>query len=288
MGRRLRITSCVHALLALFVFQEADAEEVGVKADKPQLVAEIVCPLIERHARNGGLSPDFLARLIWQESRFDPNALSPVGAQGIAQFMPYTAKERGLRDPYDIKQAIPHSVGYLSDLHGEFGHWALAAAAYNAGPARVRAWLDGRSGLPRETEGYIQIITGLPAKAFAGGEKLPDLTLNAKLPFLDACRDMARHARRSAKKAVAAVWKPWGVQVAGHMNRSTAMKAYQRYKAKYGKIIGSGQPMVVQDRRARGLRAVHAVRVGADSRGAADKMCARLRSVGGACVVMKN
>ncbi|TIS61039.1 MAG: lytic transglycosylase domain-containing protein, partial [Mesorhizobium sp.] len=69
-----------------------------------------VCDLIETQAEQNGLPKDFFARLIWKESRFDPNAVSPVGAEGIAQFMPGTAKLRGLADPFDIGQAIPASA----------------------------------------------------------------------------------------------------------------------------------------------------------------------------------
>src|SRR5690606_17190281 len=65
--------------------------------------AEDVCRIIAREASRRVLPPDFLARLIWRESLFDPNAVSPKGAQGIAQFMPGTARERGLADPF-----LPH------------------------------------------------------------------------------------------------------------------------------------------------------------------------------------
>src|SRR5690606_4533363 len=103
-----------------------------------------ICQLIAANADAHGISRDFFARLIWKESRFDHNAVSPVGAEGIAQFMPYTAKERGLADPFDVEQAIPASASFLRDLNGAFGNWGLAAAAYNAGAGRVSSWM--RSG----------------------------------------------------------------------------------------------------------------------------------------------
>lgn len=55
--------------------------------------------------------------------------------------MPYTAKERGLVDPFDVEQAIPASAGFLRDLKDAFGNWGLAAAAYNAGAGRVSSWM---------------------------------------------------------------------------------------------------------------------------------------------------
>ena len=81
------------------------------------------------------------ARVIWQESCFDALAVSPKGAAGIAQFMPATASWHGLANPFDPIEALRHSAAYLRELLSQFGNLGLAAAAYNAGPARVSAWL---------------------------------------------------------------------------------------------------------------------------------------------------
>src|SRR5690606_34078460 len=97
-----------------------------------------ICHLIESSAATDGIPVDFFTRLIWQESSFRSHAVSPKGAQGIAQFMPTTAAERGLADPFDPEQAIPASARYLRELHDRLGNLGLAAAAYNAGPDRVR------------------------------------------------------------------------------------------------------------------------------------------------------
>ena len=80
-------------------------------------------------AGENDLPVDFFARLIWQESRFDPTAVSRAGAQGVAQFMPATASARGLADPFDPIEAIAHSAKLLRDLRREFGNLGLAAAA---------------------------------------------------------------------------------------------------------------------------------------------------------------
>ena len=95
-----------------------------------------VCLRLEEEARRLNIPEAFFARLIWKESRFDPYAISPKGAEGIAQFMPTTARLRGLALPFDPNSAITASASYLSDLHNEFGNWGLAAAAYNAGAGR--------------------------------------------------------------------------------------------------------------------------------------------------------
>jgi hypothetical protein len=108
----------------------------------------------------------YLVRLLFQESGFDPASVSRAGAQGIAQFMPETAATEGLKNPFDPLQAIPASARLLRKLFDQFGNLGLAAAAYNAGPQRIQAWLAKKSKLPQETEGYVKIITGRPAETW--------------------------------------------------------------------------------------------------------------------------
>jgi hypothetical protein len=127
-----------------------------------------VCGLIAAHADQNDLPRAFLARLIWKESRFDPNAVSPKGAEGVAQFMPGTARMRGLEDAFDIEQAIPAAANYLAELSTKFGNFGLAAAAYNSGEGRVSRWLASGGFLPLETENYVLDIMGAPADTFAG------------------------------------------------------------------------------------------------------------------------
>ncbi|MGC5779356.1 lytic transglycosylase domain-containing protein [Methylobacterium sp. NFXW15] len=117
-------------------------------------------PLAEAAAQQHGVSVDFFKRLIRQESGYNPNAVSIAGAQGIAQFMPATAAQVGLDDPFNPQKALPKSAEHLADLQRRLGNEGLAAAAYNAGEGRVRAWLAGRSGLPLETQNYVRSITG--------------------------------------------------------------------------------------------------------------------------------
>jgi soluble lytic murein transglycosylase-like protein len=114
--------------------------------------SEQICHAIELAARENKLPVEFLAHLIWQESRFNPGAVSRAGAQGVAQFMPTTAAWRGLENPFDPISAIRKSAELLSALVMQFGNLALAAAAYNAGSKRVQDWIEGRANLPRETQ----------------------------------------------------------------------------------------------------------------------------------------
>jgi soluble lytic murein transglycosylase-like protein len=111
--------------------------------------AQSVCEVLATAATANDLPVDFFTRLIWQESRFKPDAISPKGAQGIAQFMPMTARSSGLADPFNPLDAIAKSGQLLRELRHEFGNLGLAAAAYNAGSGRVHDWIGGRRSLPR-------------------------------------------------------------------------------------------------------------------------------------------
>src|SRR5215475_7670701 len=138
--------------------------------------ADAICLMIESAARENGLPLEFFARVIWQESRFQADAVGPMTrhgtqAQGIAQFMPGTASERGLLDPFNPVQALPKSAEFLAELRDQFGNLGLAAAAYNAGPHRVQEWLAGTGPMPGETRHYVAAITGSTVEDWARAEK---------------------------------------------------------------------------------------------------------------------
>ncbi|WP_335645516.1 lytic transglycosylase domain-containing protein [Methylobacterium durans] len=124
---------------------------------------------IEHSAVIHGLPVEFLMRLLRQESGLNHRAVSRAGAQGVAQFMPGTASERGLTDPFNPFEAIPKSAELLKEYRSRFGNLGFAAAAYNAGPQRVRDWLSGRSALPKETREYVERITGRTADDWRQG-----------------------------------------------------------------------------------------------------------------------
>jgi hypothetical protein len=131
-------------------------ESVTVSGPTLPDLQDSVCLMIEAAGRAHDLPAEFFARVIWQESRFNSDTMGPrrrngERAQGIAQFMPSTAAEKGLLDPFDPVQALPKAAQFLGELKNQFGNLGLAAAAYNAGPARVRAWLSGVRTLPVET-----------------------------------------------------------------------------------------------------------------------------------------
>ena len=129
-----------------------------------------ICEAVKNAAEEHNIPIGFFARLLWQESRFRANEVSSAGARGIAQFMPQTAVEVGLKDPFDPMQAIPASAKFLRKLFDQFGNLGLAAAAYNAGGGRIEKWLSRKSTLPKETRDYVVIITGHKAEAWTDEE----------------------------------------------------------------------------------------------------------------------
>ena len=119
-----------------------------------------LCSAIVLVAQANDLPIPFFANLIWQESNFQSRTISPAGALGIAQFIPETAIEHGLMNPFEPIQALFASGKLLRKLYQQFGNLGLAAAAYNAGPGRVNDWMGARKGLPGETRAYVARITG--------------------------------------------------------------------------------------------------------------------------------
>lgn len=258
-----------------------------------ETVAGALCRLIESSARTSGVPVAFLTRLIWRESSFRTGVVSPAGAQGVAQFMPGTARERGLADPFDPEQAIPAAARLVADHRRQFGNLGLAAAAYNGGPRRVADWLAG-GGLPAETRSYVAIVTGRSVEDWAAEAKAAGGPGNAPAAGPDqGCLQVtaALRVRGRTEPAFAAIegaLAPWGVQLAGNFSKALALNAFARTRDRYAGLLGGVAPMVLGTRlRSRGTRAFYRVRVGSESRAAAERLCGRIRAVGGACLVLR-
>lgn len=271
--------------------EEAPTSETAV------LKSEVLCPELEAQANARALPADFFVRLIWKESRFNPQALSPKGAQGIAQFMPGTASERGLADPFDAMTAVAESASYLADLAAEFGNVGLAAAAYNAGPERVRNWLAGQSNtLPWETVDYVQFITGRPVEDWKSIDTVLPKLLEEGQSLQDWCRTLPMKKRiyqpayePQQQQQATARPRPWGVQLAADFNPDDALAVFTRLKKQYAAVLAEQEPMVIRHRNPGfGRKPRYAVRVGFESLSEAQKLCDRLRARGGACGVTKN
>jgi hypothetical protein len=169
--------------------QEGTTSDVQRAASEAVAASPNVCATLIDAAVSNDLPPAFLARLIWQESRFDPTSVSRAGARGIAQFMPQTASEVGLADPNDPFEALPASARLLQKLNREFGNLGLAAAAYNAGSGRIRDWLSKRQSLPLETRNYVRIITGYSAENWT--EEQSVLELPTRLATGNPCTEIS-------------------------------------------------------------------------------------------------
>ncbi len=249
-----------------------------------------ICRTLAQAADDNELPEEFFTRLIWQESRFDPSAVSPAGAQGIAQFMPRTAAERGLADAFEPMQALRESASYLRELRATFrGSLGLAAAAYNAGPAQVEAWLAGRRRLPWETQAYVRIITGHAAEAWASPQP-PQLEAAAAPSAGARCVELAKllidRPRRRLPLTSSPAWGPWGVQLAGSWSEGGVLAAYERLRRRHSIVLGDRLPLVMYGRRGAGSTFI--VRVSEKTRSDANALCAKLRAAGGACIVLRN
>jgi hypothetical protein len=249
-----------------------------------------ICTALGHFAAANALPPDFFARLIWKESLFRPDAVSPKGAEGIAQFIPSTAKLRGLSNSFNALEAMGKSAEYLDDLRNRFGNLGLAAAAYNAGESRLETFL--RTGnLPHETRAYVLAITAHPVEEWK--ENPPetlDLRLDKDKSFYDACTALAD--KRRLKDVVfdeEGTWAPWGAQLSAHFQKSVAQRLFLATIKRMPSPLNAEKPLILRERnRAFGNRLRYAARIGRETRREAEAVCTEIRKGGGACIVFKN
>ncbi|MFK3780341.1 transglycosylase SLT domain-containing protein [Agrobacterium sp. NPDC089420] len=249
-----------------------------------------LCHAMEVLARRHAVPPDYFARLIWRESLFRPDAISPKGAEGIAQFMPGTARMRGLEDSFNIVAALEASSRYLAELNMRFGNFGLAAAAYNAGEAGLRTFIaTGR--LPMETRDYVFAITGYPVESWKDNppEKAAP-ALDDSRSFMEACMRLAD--TRTINDPVllsSADWAPWGVQLAAHYNPAVANRLFIRAVGQLSEPLNAERALIVRQRGGNfGSRPRFAARIGRETRGEANRLCGEIRQAGVPCTVFRN
>ena len=248
------------------------------------------CGAIQLFAWRQELPVGYFARLIWQESRFDPFALSTAGAQGIAQFIPSTARIRGLRNAFDPAEALAKSAEYLRFLTDKFGNLGLAAVAYNGGEGRASGYVKGGNYLPAETRFYVEIVTGRdPDEWLAETPPDVDYAIGKDEPFIDACVKMAEAEQVPSLDRQPSEWKPWGVLLAQNFSQGVVIRRFERVQANYPKVLGSEKLMLLMARNPNfGPRLRHYAMIGRDSRADADALCNKLQAAGGSCIVRKN
>ena len=298
----LRFVACVLFVVLLaatdLTAQEAaespEPDSTTNKGEASRQAQQSVCLLLESAARANGLPIEFFVRLIWRESRFSPTTVGPSTrsgkhALGIAQFMPATAAERNLLDPLNPIEALPKAAEFLKDLRGQFGNLGLAAAAYNAGPGRVRAWMAGAASMPAQTRAYVEAVTGNSVDQWAAGQGLEVKaesgvsceTLMAKLtqPPTTFLAALQQHV-------VTGVIQPWGAILGADRSRPEILDRYAALQRRFTAVLAGRDPILLE--RGPGPLPRYQVRVGAESRTAANDICKRIHLAGGDCVVLRN
>ena len=273
------------ALAALILWPSGRAARADAGPETDNALATL-CGILETSAKAEGLPVEYFTKLIWRESSFRPDAVSPAGAQGVAQFMPGTASARGLVDPFDPASAIPASAKYLAELAHKFGNLGLAAAAYNAGETAVDKWLDDKGQLPLETQDYVLALTGHDAEEWRTPTP-PELGA----PQGPSCLSLIATLRTApgVSPIVSGWFAPWGVQIAASFSRASAMRAFERTRHDFYSVVGGKNPFVLGSVvRSRGFRPFYRVRLPAQNRPEAEKLCAALEAAGGACVVLRS
>ena len=271
----LRSVACVLFVVLLaatgLTAQEAaeapEPDSTTNKGEASRQTQQSVCLLLKSAARANGLPIEFFVRLIWRESQFRPTTVGPSTrsgkhALGIAQFMPATAAERNLLDPLNPIEALPKAAEFLKDLRGQFGNLGLAAAAYNAGPGRVRAWMAGAASMPAQTRAYVEAVTGNSVDRWAAGqglevnaESVSCETLMAKLkqPPTTFLAALQQHV-------VTGVIQPWGAILGADRSRPEILDRYAALQRRFTAVLAGRDPILLE--RGPGSLPRYQVRVG--------------------------
>ena len=206
--------------------------------------ADDICHALEQSAAENALPVEFFARVIWQESRFDARAVSPKGAEGdraIHAGDRQLARSRRSVRSYGILAALG---GFLRELVDQFGNLGLTAAAYNAGPGRVSAWLTNHRPLSAETRNYVALVTGWTVDEWASSSppEKAETTISQGVP----CTRLANLilAPKQERQRIAAHIPRWGIQLAAHLSESTAWAIYRDRLKQLGSLIGDREPIV--------------------------------------------
>ena len=276
-------------LVVAFIALSASRALAAEAAPATDNALATLCGIVETAAKDEGLPVNFFTRLIWRESSFRPGVVSSAGAQGVAQFMPGTASERGLADPFDPTTAIPASAKLLAELAQRFGNLGLAAAAYNAGPNALAGWLAGHGFLTIETQDYVLAITGHDVEEWRGDKPPASASPDPAEPCLASIAKLRVARGPEASPVVSGLFAPWGVQISASFDKGSALRAFARAQHDYYGVIGGTTPFILGSLlRSRGWRPFYRVRLPAQTGAEARKLCDRLQAAGGACAVLRS
>src|SRR5262245_18382964 len=288
------VVAAATGLAAQEVAETPERDSTTSKIEASRQTQQSVCLLLESAAHANGLPVEFFVRLIWRESRFRPTAIGPSTrsgkhALGIAQFMPATAAEHDLLDRFNPIEALPKAAKFLKDLRGQFGNLGLAAAAYNAGPGRVRAWMAGAASMPAQTRAYVEAVTGIsvvqctarrdPDAKAENGASCETLMTKLKQPPTIFLTALHQHV-------VTGVFQPWGAILGADRSRPEILDRYATLQRRFAAVLSGRDPILLE--RGPGSLPRYQVRVGAESRAAANDICKRIHLAGGDCVVLRN
>lgn len=272
--------------------RNADAQSAS-----EDVTQDALCLMVESAASANDLPVEFFARVIWQESHFQPQAVGPLThtgqrARGIAQFMPGTARERGLLDPFNPVLALPKAAEFLADLRSRFGNIGLAAAAYNAGPHRVQEWLTGNGAMPTETRNYVLATTG---RGLEDWQAIGKNSMGSDNKGKTTCRDLLAVLQQEPSLFISklgdsverSVTRPWGVQIATGFNRDQALTAYAKAIKDLNAAVGPSAAATPILFRSRGSSSFYQVRIGTSTHREAETLCNQIRAAHGACLVKR-
>ncbi|WP_284774194.1 lytic transglycosylase domain-containing protein [Agrobacterium sp. lyk4-40-TYG-31] len=249
-----------------------------------------LCSTIEHFAREHDVPAAYFARLIWRESLFRPEAVSHKGAEGIAQFIPSTARSRGLTNSFDVIDALDTSAAYLKELKTRFGNFGFAAAAYNAGENGLSRFLSNAR-LPIETRDYVFAITGQPVETWRDAPpKVAAPELDDAMPFQAACVVLAETRRMQEPVfAGSADWAPWGVQLSAHYRPTVVDRLFTQAVARLPSPLNEERALIVRQRGGNfGNRPRYAARIGRETRAEANSLCAQIKAAAIPCTVLRN
>ena len=285
----------ITASIVIFAFSLSPAAAAKLWTPEPyyspapsaQTVSK-VCDLIRTSADTYKLPEPFLARLLWTQSEFHPDAADTSGGVGVARLTSSVARDFQIDDRRNIDRSIPAAAAYVARLKARFGNEGLAAAAFNVGEDNFAAWMGGdRKSMPVPTDNFVYEVTGQNAEVFLN----PSYRDQEPPPLTSAAAD--RSCKDMPKMGIAAQNRVdherlWSAIVAGSWRRSTVIRQWTGFADSHRAATENLQPSIQKWSTPLGRAGVYAAKVYTQDRVAAENVCDRLHRVGGACIVMRN